>query len=140
MTETQTDLFEHDPQIGQLLEHMDKIPVQELEHQWPQMLVALVDVMEAELQRQGVEGDARAMARKLGGALSHYMGGRAYYLPFGVKMMNALRDDLIYCQFNGRNLEQLRREHHLSQTQIYAIIAQQRLLHTRRRQPDLFPH
>lgn len=134
----QTDLFEHDPHIGQLLSHMDNVPVQELEHQWPQMLVALVDVMTAELERQGICDDPRAAARKLAAALSHYMGGRSYYLPFGVKMTNALRDDLIYCRFNGRNLESLRREHHLSKTQIYTIIARQRALHQRRHQPDLF--
>ena len=94
--------------------------------------------MEAELVRQGETGDARGAARKLAVAMSHYMGGRAYYLPTGVRMMNAIRDDIIYCQFNGRNIEQLRRQHSLSQPQIYNIIAQQRRLHTRRRQPDMF--
>lgn len=136
----QSELFEHDPAIHQLLDHIDNIPVGELEHQWPQMLVALVDVMEAELKRLGIADDSRLLACKLALAMSHYMGGRQYYLPSGDKLVTALRDDLIFSRFNGRNLEELRREHRLSQTQIYDIIARQRKLHTRRRQPDLFPH
>ncbi|MGL6019906.1 MAG: hypothetical protein ACRC0C_14820 [Gibbsiella quercinecans] len=35
MAATQTDLFEYDAYIGQRLEQMDKLPAQELEHQWP---------------------------------------------------------------------------------------------------------
>ncbi|ELO0986305.1 positive regulator of late transcription [Citrobacter freundii] len=136
----QSELFEHDPAVHQLLDHIDNIPVAELEHHWPQMLVALVDVMEAELKRLNVGADSRMLARKLALAMSHYMGGRQYYLPSGDKLVNALRDDMIYSRFNGRNLETLRREHRLSQTQIYDIIARQRKLHTRRHQPDLFSH
>ncbi|MDF9347004.1 hypothetical protein OH693_14530 [Escherichia coli] len=45
---------------------------------------------------------------------------------------------MLYCQFNGRNMEELRRQYRLSQPQIYQIIARQRKLHTRRHQPDLF--
>ena len=83
-------------------------------------------------------GDNRQQARKLVAALAHYMGGRSYYLPSGDRLMNALRDDQIYSRFDGRNVEQLRRAYGLGQTQIYTIIAQQRALHVRRAQPDLF--
>ncbi|ECY1177880.1 positive regulator of late transcription [Salmonella enterica] len=136
----QSELFEHDPSVHQLLDHLDNIPVAELEHHWPKFLIALVDVMEAELKRQNVGTDNRMLARKLALSMALYMGGRQYYLPFGEKLVQALRDDLIYSRFNGRNIETLRREHRLSQTQIYDIIAQQRKLHTRRHQPDLFSH
>ncbi|HGE8286706.1 Mor transcription activator family protein [Serratia marcescens] len=138
MAETQTDLFEDDPRVGQLLDHLDCIPAAEMERQWPQMLVALMDVLEKELGRQTVPGDNRQQARKLVAALAHYMGGRSYYLPSGDRLMNALRDDQIYSRFDGRNVEQLRRAYGLGQTQIYTIIAQQRALHVRRAQPDLF--
>lgn len=138
MAEQQTDLFDNDPQLEQVLGHIDKIPAAELEAAWPQSLVDLVDVMEAELCRQGITDDPRAAARKLAVAMSHYMGGRAYYLPTGVRMLNAIRDDMIYCEFDGRNIEHLRRKYSLSQPQTYNILAQQRRLHTRRRQPDMF--
>ncbi|MEA7931629.1 hypothetical protein ONJ16_25395, partial [Salmonella enterica subsp. enterica serovar Montevideo] len=48
------------------------------------------------------------------------------------------RDNRRPCQFNGRNMEELRCQYRLSQPQIYQIIARQRKLHTRRHQPDLF--
>lgn len=140
MSEQQSELFDYDADATQLLEHMDKLALGELEHQWPQQLVALIDVMEAELQRQGHNKTPRDTASKLVLAISHYMGGRSHYLPMGEKLKQTLRDDMIYCQFNGRNIEELRRHHGLSQPQIYLIIAQQRKLHTRRHQPDLFPH
>ncbi|EAO1206252.1 positive regulator of late transcription [Salmonella enterica] len=138
MAELQTDLFEHDPGMAQLLAHMDNIPAPELESRWPRSLVELIDILEAELTRQGHTEEPRILARKQALALSHYLGGRQYYIPCGNSMMTALRDDLIYCQFNGRNIEELRRAHKLSQPQIYQIIQRQRQLHTRRRQPDLF--
>jgi Uncharacterized conserved protein len=138
MAELQTDLFEHDPNMAQLLAHMEHIPAPELESRWPRSLVELIDILEAELTRQGHTEEPRILARKQALALSHYLGGRQYYIPCGNSMMTALRDDLIYCQFNGRNIEELRRAHKLSQPQIYQIIQRQRQLHTRRRQPDLF--
>ncbi|MBV4411339.1 positive regulator of late transcription [Enterobacteriaceae bacterium YMB-R22] len=138
MTEQQTDMFNNDPKLAQVLEHIDKIPAADLEAAWPQSLVALVDVMASELTRQGVPCNPRAAARKLAVAMSHYMGGRAYYLPTGVRMLNAIRDDMIYCEFDGRNIEQLRRKYNLSQPQTYNILAQQRRLHARRRQADMF--
>lgn len=133
----QRDLFENDPQVSQLIEHIDKIPAHELEARWPRTLIELIDVLEHDLVRQGIS-DARAVARRQAAALSWFLGGRQYYIPCGDTVMIALRDDLIYCQFNGRNTEELRRQYHLSQPQIYQIIARQRQLHLRRHQPDLF--
>lgn len=76
MAEIQTDLFEGDPDAQQLFDHMDKIPVNELERQWPQMLVALIDVLECEIKRQAkTPHEPRQLARKLAAAMSHYMGG-----------------------------------------------------------------
>ncbi|HCN7970909.1 TPA: positive regulator of late transcription [Escherichia coli] len=133
----QQDLFEHDPAVSQLMDHIDNIPAPEQEARWPRALVELVDALETELKRQGVD-DARSIARKQVMSLSWFLGGRQYYIPRGDALLAALRDDLIYCQFNGRNIEELRREHRLSQPQIYKIIARQRKLHSRRHQPDLF--
>lgn len=138
MTERQDTPFGQDPQLEQVLNHIDNLPASELEAAWPQSLADLVDVMEAELARQGIVSEPRAAARKLAVAMSHYMGGRAYYLPTGARMTNAIRDDVIYNEFNGRNIEQLRRRYGLSQPQLYNIIARQRRLHARRRQADLF--
>lgn len=81
MQQNQNDLFEDDPRIGQLLDHLDCIPAAEMERQWPQMLVALMDVLEKELGRQTVPGDNRQQARKLVAALAHYMGAVRIICP-----------------------------------------------------------
>ncbi|EGA4860860.1 positive regulator of late transcription [Escherichia coli] len=133
----QHDLFEHDPGIRQLIGHIDNIPAPELESRWPRSVVDLIDVLENELKRQNVS-NPRELARKQAVALSCFLGGRQFYIPCGDTILTALRDDLLYCQFNGRNMEELRRQYRLSQPQIYQIIARQRKLHTRRHQPDLF--
>lgn len=133
----QHDLFEHDPAIRQLIGHIDNIPAPELESRWPRSVVDLIDVLENELKRQNVS-NPRELARKQAVALSCFLGGRQFYIPCGDTILTALRDDLLYCQFNGRNMEELRRQYRLSQPQIYQIIARQRKLHTRRHQPDLF--
>lgn len=131
MAVQQTNLFNND--LEQVLGHIDKMPAAKFEAAWPQSLVDLMDVMAKELSRQGVAGDPRSSARKLAVAMSHYMGGRAYYLPTGVRMLNAIRDDMIYSEFDGRNIEQLRRRYNLSQPQTYNILARQRRLHSSRR-------
>lgn len=141
MAEIQNDLFEGDPDAHQLLDHMDKIPVAELERQWPQMLVSLIDVLECELKRQtSKQNDPRQLARKLTAALSHYMGGRSYYLPNGEALFNSLRDDKIYRDYNGKNMTELLQKYQLGQTQFYRIISRQRQLNVRRHQRDLFSH
>ncbi|EDV0940190.1 transcriptional regulator [Salmonella enterica subsp. enterica serovar Pomona] len=135
----QNDLFEYDPHTDALIDRLDQIPPQELVSVWPQMLGAFVDVLEHELKRQVLpEKHQRPLARKLAAALATYMGGRSYYLPNGEQLFAALRNDEIYSRFNGKNIEALRREYGLGQVQIYKILAQQRQLHTRRHQPDLF--
>ncbi|AIJ09279.1 Mor transcription activator family protein [Edwardsiella anguillarum] len=139
MAEIQTDLFEGDPDAQQLFDHMDEIPVNELERQWPQMLVALIDVLECEIKRQAkTPHEPRQLARKLAAAMSHYMGGRSYYLPNGEVLFNSLRDDKIYREYDGRNMTALLKKYRLGQTQFYRIISRQRKLHMNRYQRDLF--
>ncbi len=71
-------------------------------------MVDLIDVLENELKRQNVS-NPRELARKQAVALSCFLGGRQFYIPCGDTILTALRDDLLYCQFNGRNMEELRR-------------------------------
>lgn len=125
------------PRTSRIIGHIDNIPAPELESRWPRSVVDLIDVLENELKRQNVS-NPRELARKQAVALSCFLGGRQFYIPCGDTILTALRDDLLYCQFNGRNMEELRRQYRLSQPQIYQIIARQRKLHTRRHQPDLF--
>ncbi|BAN97863.1 hypothetical protein E05_30970 [Plautia stali symbiont] len=142
MNAEQPDLLQDTPHLHALIDRMETVAEETLQRQWPQLLGALVDVMDNELQRQGFDPErARLLARKQAAALAAYAGGRNYYLPKGDTLFNALRDDEIFSRwFKGTPIESLRREYRLGQQQIYHIIATQRQLHARRTQPDLFAH
>ena len=133
------DLFADHDEIGQLADRLDQIPTAELKAKWPQSLAELCDVLAAELAREHV-ADADAMSRKLAVVLAHYMGGRAYYIPTGEHLKSALRDRQLFEQwFEGdTNIDALARQYGLSQPQVYSVLAEQRRLHRRRHQHDMF--
>lgn len=140
MTDSQPGLFADDPALNTLIDHLDQVPEADLRRQWPRALAGLVDIIEREFCRQGMEvRDARRLARNAVVAQAGYMGGRSWYLPTGESLFAALRHHEIFARWhNGEDIEALRCEYHLSQTQIYAIIREQRRLHVRRIQPPLF--
>ncbi|WP_370429614.1 Mor transcription activator family protein [Actinobacillus pleuropneumoniae] len=134
----QTGLFDDEhADIGALFDHLDQIPSVELENRWPSLLVEVIDVMQAELLRQNFAADkAKTTASKLVGVMAHYFGGKSFYLPAGDKIKEALRDAQIYQEFNGKNVPELVKKYRLSESTIYAILRQQRLLQRKRHQMD----
>lgn len=139
MTEKQADLFADDHEfIGALFDNLDKIPMGELEHKWPRTLTEIIEVMEAELARQGYEKQAaKLLASKLVGVMAHYLGGQSFYLPTGDILKDALRNVMIFKDFKGNNVPELIRKYNLSESHIYAIIREQMALQRRRHQPEL---
>lgn len=139
MTEKQSGQFAGDPNLGALIDQMNTIPEAEIGCHWPRALAGLVDIIENEFQRQGLDGqDARRLARSAVVAQAGYMGGRSWYLPTGDSLFAALRRHDIFSRWrSGARIETLRCQFRLSQTQIYAILREQRQLHTRRVQPPL---
>lgn len=114
-------------------------PSQELTNRWPTLLVEVIDVMQAELQRQQfAETQAKLTASKLVGVMAHYFGGKSFYLPAGDKIKEALRDVQIYQEFTGNNVRELIKKYRLSESTIYAILRTQRALQRKRHQMDLF--
>ncbi|EFB0319301.1 transcriptional regulator [Salmonella enterica] len=140
MAEVQMGMFEDDERLNSLIDRLDSIPEDELKKSWPKMLFALVEVVSAELRRQGLEpAEAGRLARKTIAAQAGYMGGRAYYLPMGESLFAELRNHEMFSRWsNGEKVEKLRREYHMSETQIYAVIRDQHKRYRRRTQPDLF--
>lgn len=139
MTNNQSDLFADDHEaLGQLLDNLDKIPIEELTNRWPSTLAELLDVIACELIRQGESKEnASRIASKITGAIGHYLGGKSTYIPTGTVLKDALRDYLIYEQFNGKNVLELVKTHKLCESHIYAIIRRQRALTKRRFQREL---
>lgn len=134
----QAGLFDDEhADIGALFDHLDQIPSVELENRWPSLLVEVIDVMQAELLRQNFAADkAKTTASKLVGVMAHYFGGKSFYLPAGDKIKEALRDAQIYQEFNGKNVPELVKKYRLSESTIYAILRNQRLLQRKRHQMD----
>lgn len=133
------DLFADDHEsVGQLADRLDLIPTAELKAKWPQSLADLVAVMECELKREGVDAPG-SISRKLAVVLAHYLGGRAYYIPTGETLFAALRDREIFERwYQNEPMDSIATHYKLSHPQLYAIIAEQRKLHRKRHQPDLF--
>ncbi|HBA9327783.1 TPA: transcriptional regulator, partial [Escherichia coli] len=123
-----------------LIDRLDDIPDDELKKNWPGTLRDLVDVISAELHRQGIEpAQAGMLARKVAAAQAGYMGGRGYYLPVGESLFTELRNNEIFSRWSqGEKIETLRRHYQMSETQIYSVIRSQRRLHQERTQPRLF--
>ncbi|AXG42218.1 MULTISPECIES: Mor transcription activator family protein [Photorhabdus] len=136
------ELFDHDhKELGELLDQMDAIPSDELQTRWPQLLADIVDLFSCELQRQNTSRDkAELAACKLAGALAHYYGGRAVYLPTGDTLKIALRDNQLFNEWSCSRGEvvQLAKKYHLTHSTVYAILRQQLALHRKRYQGELF--
>ncbi|MDN3814719.1 Mor transcription activator family protein [Morganella morganii] len=128
-------------ELGQLLDNLDNIPETELQSRWPQLLADIVDLFSAELARQGYDAPAAKLsAGKLAGALAHYYGGRAVYLPTGDALKAALRDNQLFLDWSlsGGDIDELARKYSLTNSTVYAILRQQMILHRKRYQSDLF--
>lgn len=137
--EQQNELFADDHElIGQLFDNLDKIPDSEIFHKWPRTLSEIIEVLEAELIRQGYEAEkARMLASKLTGVMAHYFGGQSFYLPTGEVLKEAIRNVMIFREFKGNNISALIRKYGLSESHIYAIIREQLKLQRKRHQPEL---
>lgn len=140
MAETQMSMFGDSEQLHALIDRLDDIPDDELKKNWPGTLRDLVDVISAELHRQGIEpAQAGMLARKVAAAQAGYMGGRGYYLPVGESLFTELRNNEIFSRWSqGEKIETLRRHYQMSETQIYSVIRNQRRLHQERARPRLF--
>lgn len=136
---TQVELFDEEhAAVGQLFDHLDSVPLNEVEHRWPKILVEMIDVLSCELERQQfAKKEAKLTACKLVGVMAHYLGGNAIYLPSGDKMEKTLLEVQMFNDFNGSNVPELVRKYRVSQTNVYDIIRRQRALQRKRYQRDL---
>ncbi|HCJ0148070.1 TPA: positive regulator of late transcription [Salmonella enterica subsp. enterica serovar Infantis] len=136
--EQNLDLFAGRDELEPLVDNLHLIPDEEREKLWTGTLSDLLAVMLSEMKRAGVdEQQALNLSERLTIALSGYMGGRSLYLPAGGRLKTAVRDMLIYAEFNGRNIQQLQKKYRLSEPQVYAILKRERDVYIRRRQISL---
>lgn len=133
------DLFAGREQLEPLLDNLHRIPGDEREKLWEGTLSDLLMVMFAEMKRANMPAaQALTLCERLTLSISTYLGGRNLYLPAGTRIRVAVRDMLIFAEFNGRNFKYLQRKYHLSQPALYGILRREREAYRRRYQPPLF--
>jgi Mor family transcriptional regulator len=95
---------------------------------WPANLLAFHCVIDEALKGFNLNEQASVVNAVLL-SLSHYMGGRDYYLPQPTRLTIPLRNIAIWKSFDGSNANALALEHGLSTRRVQEIISNQRELH-----------
>lgn len=132
------DLFDSHPEMTVLLENLSAVPAAELQRVWPETLHDLLAVILRALQAHGLADDeAHKLASNIAFSLGGYLGGRTIYLPNADKLKTAIRDTLIYSEFNGHNIRLLIDRYKLSEKQLYKIMENQRRLFVAKNQRNL---
>lgn len=103
---------------------------------WPTIIVDLFKIVKLKYQKQGIEDVRITLETTL--ALIDYLGGMQVYVPKGERLRKHIRNMEIYYRFNGRNIRELARQYEQTEQNIYRIIAEQKRLHIKQKQPDLF--
>lgn len=138
--EEQQDLLGDASFSDELLDHLDDIP-DEVRKKWPRDLANLIDIYDAALKRMGVDDDqARRIAHTLLAEQSMYCGGRHIYMPKGDRFKQAVRDVELFRDWHDRGIvpDELATRYKLSTQHVYRIINEQRRIHLRKVQPELF--
>ena len=106
---------------------------------WPSFLAELVDVLADHYESREKVDTTTAVerAQDVIVVIAHHLGGRSIYLPRDDRLKRAIRDSLIYREFDGANHLALAKRTGLTKTQIYNIIDRQRRLRYDRIQMDL---
>jgi Mor family transcriptional regulator len=128
------DLFEHAPTDP------SRVKIDPPSDRWPTTLAEIIEVLRVSFMRRGLtEAAALDEAQAATLALSTWLGGRQVYLPNGERVRLAIRDRLIYLEYNGRNKSELAARYRLTERSVETIAAEQRAIHIRKIQPDMFP-
>lgn len=128
------DLFENAPTDP------SRMAIEPPSDRWPTMLAEIIEVLRASFVRRGrTEAEALEEAQAATLALSTHLGGRQVYLPTGERVRLAIRDRIIYLEYNGRNKAELAARYRLTERSVEQIAADQRAIYIRKIQADMFP-
>ncbi len=133
--DNQSDLFSNGYN-AEILEHIDQAMHSEDSKAWPSIVVDVFKILEQQYQQQGIDDIKTTLNTTL--AVIDYLGGMQVYVPKGNRLRKYIRDMEIYHRFNGNNIAELAKEYGHSEQSIYRIIAQQKSLYIKRKQPELF--
>jgi len=137
MSEEQQGMFEnvdHDDIIANL----GGAPV-DIKDKWPHLVAEMIDLLKATRLLQGAEeSKAKQEALEITERICKTFGGMQIYVPKGHQLEMAVRNNKIWNDFTGSNVEALMHKYDLTQVRIYEIIKEQRQLHIKNKQNDQF--
>ena len=118
-----------------------------LEHspgRWERGMAEIAETIIGELHRLGI-ANARQVGCQVAMSLCRERGESYWYLPRGAGLSRALRDLAMWHEHDGtvsgaNGIEALARRHGLTEISVWRILAQQRALHVKKVQGELFGH
>ena len=110
---------------------------------WPEQMAELADIAADELARTGLAApEARRLGCRVAARLCQEFGGARYYWPRSDALTRAVRDMLIWADFDGtthgaNGVNALAKRHDMTEIYIRRILAVERARHRRRIEPEL---
>lgn len=137
MSEKQAGMFE-DVNHDDIIANLGGSPVG-IKDKWPHLVAEMIDLLKAVRESQGAtELQAKKEALEITERICKTFGGMQMYVPKGHQLEMAVRNNRIWNDFTGSNVEQLMHKYDLTQVRIYKILKEQRQLHIKTKQNDLF--
>lgn len=137
MNEKQEGMFE-DVNPDEIISHLGNIS-DDIAEKWPPLVVEIIDLIRTVRESQGAnEEEANMQALEITQHICKTLGGVQVYLPRGKKLEAAIRNNKIWLEFTGNNIDHLMHKYDMSQVRIYQIISEQRKLHIKKVQTELF--
>lgn len=123
-----------------LLNALEAEPDEMVSTKWRGVMYELIDIVEARLLRCNdmPAKQARRYAVDAILAIAEFAGGRQIYLPKLHQVKHEIRNQKIYAEFNGSNMDDLAAKYRLTTRALYTIIKQQRTHAVNKVQSDLF--
>ncbi|MGF1775882.1 Mor transcription activator family protein [Vibrio nomapromontoriensis] len=122
------------------LEDIDRIvELQGDSTKWPVVLAELHTLVVHNLAQSGLKAEqAKSLGFTLTLSIADHLGGAQEYLPRGDALRRQIRNMRMYDEFNGRNHLELSKRYGITERAAYEILAKQRAIEIRQRQPSLF--
>ncbi|MFC3716825.1 Mor transcription activator family protein [Luteimonas soli] len=108
-------------------------------HKWAPTLAEIYDANVEAFRNAGYEEIAERLAGIGVGATAFQVGGRVVYIPRGDRLKQALRDNAMHAAWQRHgDIQRLARDFDVTEPTAYRVIAEQRRLHIKRTQRELF--
>ncbi|EHK90955.1 Mor transcription activator family protein [Aggregatibacter actinomycetemcomitans] len=107
----------------------ETIPSEKIKGKYEGLIGEMFDVLLNEFEKnEKTKNEALKLAERTVLTISNYFGGRSFYLPSGSVLKRQIRDNQIFKEFKGNNMDEISRKYNLSAPHIYSILRKQQEL------------